>query len=239
VKREPLVLAFALVFPSLMAWLYFVVASPGADATHANPVMQWLYAAGKLVQFGLPVLWIVFIDPSSLRFTRPKTAGLRSGLVFGLLVASIAFAIYQFTLANSPLMDGVGQRIRAKLAEFDVDTPIRFLVLAGFLAGINSFLEEYYWRWFVFGRLRRWAPLVAAIPLSSLGFMGHHVIVLSVYFPERLLTAVLPFSLAIAVGGAAWAWIYYRAGSIIGPWLSHLIVDLAIMTIGYDLAFRQ
>jgi membrane protease YdiL (CAAX protease family) len=69
--------------------------------------------------------------------------------------------------------------------------------------------------------------------------MSHHVIVLSVYFPGRFWSAVVPFSLAIALGGAAWAWIYHKSGSLIGPWISHLIVDVAVMAIGYDLAFRQ
>ncbi len=69
--------------------------------------------------------------------------------------------------------------------------------------------------------------------------MGHHVIVLWVYFPGRFAAAVVPFSLAIAFGGAVWAWLYHRTGSLLGPWLSHAIVDFAVMAIGYDLAFRR
>ena len=45
------------------------------------------------------------------------------------------------------------------------------------------------------------------------------------------------FSLAIAIGGAAWAWLYHRSGSLVGPWLSHLLVDAAIFVIGYHLVF--
>src|SRR5262249_47344598 len=86
-----------------------------------------------------------------------------------------------------------------------------------------------------FGRLQRVLPLIAAIVTSSLGFMAHHVVVLSVYFPGQFLTAVMPFSLGVAVGGAVWAWLYHHTNSLAATWLSHVLVDAAIMAVGYDL----
>lgn len=43
------------------------------------------------------------------------------------------------------------------------------------------------------------------------------------------------FSVSVAVGGVFWAWLYDRSGSLLGPWLSHLLVDAAIFTVGYGL----
>jgi membrane protease YdiL (CAAX protease family) len=251
VKREPLVLAFALAFPVIMAWLYFVVASPPSDMTSApNRWMQALYLLGKIVQFGAPMAWLAFADrsalqtlsPPGLRGDKPIDAtyvhGIRWGVAVGLLFSALAFLV--FMLVNrSELLLGVPWQIRAKLAQFSVLTPLRFAMLGAFLAIVNSGLEEYYWRWFVFGRLLKYLPIGLAVVLSSLGFMAHHVIVLWVYFPDRFLGAVVPFSLAIAVGGAVWAWIYLKSGSIAGPWISHFFVDVAIMLIGYLLAFHQ
>jgi membrane protease YdiL (CAAX protease family) len=111
--------------------------------------------------------------------------------------------------------------------------------MAAFIAVAHAALEEYYWRWFVFGRLRRHLAVGAAAVLSGLAFMGHHVLVLAVYFPGRFWGAAVPLSLAIAVGGVVWAWLYHRSGSLLGPWLSHVLVDAAIMLIGYDLMFRR
>jgi membrane protease YdiL (CAAX protease family) len=48
---------------------------------------------------------------------------------------------------------------------------------------------------------------------------------------------VLPFSLAVGAGGAVWSWLYHRTGSIYSPWISHLIIDAAIMAVGYDLLY--
>jgi membrane protease YdiL (CAAX protease family) len=240
VKREPLVLAFALAFPTAMAWFYFVAASPTADSLPApNAAMRLLYASGKVIQFGLPVLWVALVDFASFRSWKLTWRGFVFGIVLGVLVALFAVVMYLYLLNQTQVFSGVGDRIRSKLGEFGLTTPLGYAALATFLSIVNSFLEEYYWRWFVFGRLRKYMPLAAAIAVSSLGFMAHHVIVLSVYFPGRFVAAVVPFSLAIALGGAVWAWLYHRTGSILAPWVSHLIVDLAVMTIGYDLAFHK
>lgn len=239
-KREPLVLAFALLFPSFMAWLYFVVASPASsDSAAANSTMQALYAAGKVIQFGLPVVWVALFDRSAFRIGRLRPDGIRLGILFGLAVAVFAFALYTGVLRNSALLVDAPERLRSKLRDFGAATPLRYAALVAFLSVINAFLEEYYWRWFIFARLKKYLSLATAILISSLGFMSHHVIVLGVYFPGRFWTAVVPFSLAIALGGAVWAWIYQKSGSLIGPWISHLIVDVAVMAIGYDLAFHQ
>ena len=67
--------------------------------------------------------------------------------------------------------------------------------------------------------------------------MAHHVIVLGVWFPDHVWAGVVPFSLCVAGGGAVWAWLYERTGSVYGPWISHMIVDAAMFVVGYDLFF--
>jgi CAAX protease family protein len=240
VKREPLVLAVALLLPAATAWVYFVALSPAATAAPAaNPAMQAAYAAAKFLQFSLPVVWLKFADPAALRLRPPSLRGVPAGLAFGVAVAALAFGLYYAWLAELPLFHDAPARIRAKVGEFGMGTPGRYVVLASFIAVVHSLLEEYYWRWFVYGRLRRYVPMAVALVVSGLAFMGHHVIVLSVYFPGWFWPAVVPLSLCIALGGVVWAWLYERSGSLVGPWLSHLIVDAALMAIGYDLLFRR
>jgi hypothetical protein len=234
------VLAVAMVLPSAAAATYFVALSdPDTPDPQANPLMAAAYSGSKVLQFGLPVVWLALTDRAALRPGRLSFRGVGLGLAFGVAVATLAFGLYYGWLAESPLFAGVPARIRAKVGEFGAATPAGFLLLAGFLAIFHSLLEEYYWRWFVYGRLRRHVPLSAALLLAALAFMGHHIVVLGVYFPGWFWPAVLPFSLGIAVGGVVWAWLYERTGSLVGPWLSHLIVDAAVMAIGYDLVFHR
>ncbi len=110
-------------------------------------------------------------------------------------------------------------------------------MLAVFYSAIHSLLEEYYWRWFVFGQLSRICHIPMAIAVSSIGFAAHHVLVLGLYFgysgPAAMFT--LLFTMAIVIGGAFWAWLYRASNSLISSWLSHALIDAAIFAIGYTM----
>jgi len=267
-----LALLFAMTFPTVAAWSYFL--GLVGEGGGVNAQQQAAYVVGKIVQFTFPVVFLIFLgrrarrrgsqqrtyaehaplgkslptcegwnvsldngglDPRWLHLTRPRFSGLKPALIFGLLIAALMVGVYFGMLRDTSLLAQTPARLRHKLQEVGMDTPARYAVLAVFVVAAHSLLEEYYWRWFVFGGLRQFMPLVPAMVLSSLAFMAHHVVVLYVYLPGKFLTAVLPFSLAIAVGGAVWAFLYERSGSIWSPWLSHLVIDAGIFVIGWDL----
>ncbi len=243
-KRDWAALVFAMTFPSVMAWLYFVYLAPdhsGAGSTphSASLAVQVAYGGGKLLQFAFPLVFVWLFDRSQLRPAAPRPQGLALGVGFALVVSAAIFLAYYLGLRGELIRHGVPAKVASKLAQFHLNSPAGFVIMAIFIAVIHSLFEEYYWRWFVFGRLRRHVAVPAAVVISSLAFMAHHVIVLAVYLPgpRKFLTLVVPFSLGVAVGGAVWCWIYQRSGSIYGPWVSHLLIDSAIMAVGYDLLF--
>ncbi|MEM7315862.1 MAG: CPBP family intramembrane glutamic endopeptidase, partial [Planctomycetota bacterium] len=121
-----------------------------------------------------------------------------------------------------------------KVTQLGFATPIAFIGLSIFYVVLHSFLEEYYWRWFVFGGLRDHVSITAAILISSLGFMAHHVLVLARYFGWSNPTTYL-FSACVAIAGILWAWMYQRTGKLWAPWLSHAMADAAIFTVGFDM----
>ena len=229
-------LGLTMVFPSLLAWTEFV-ALAGGHGSGGNPLQQATLALGKIVQFSLPVVCFWLLERRCPRPGRPSLRGVPLGAAFGVLVAAGMFALYFGILRHSSVFGDTPAMVHRKLEEFGFDTPAAYWAFAGFLCVIHSLLEEYYWRWFVFGQLRRVAPAGAAILVSSFAFMAHHIIVLNVYFPGQFWTATLPFSLCVAGGGIIWAWLYDRSGSLLGPWLGHLLIDAAILVIGYDLVF--
>src|SRR5262249_31517644 len=166
--RDAYALAFAMVFPTVMAWTYFVAlaqSSEGPRRAEANPAIQAAYGLGKIVQFCFPVLYLRLSHPQSLRLGRPTWRGLRLGLGFGLLVALGILLLYRYVLTDTLISMGTRERVREKVEEFGAGTPGKFILLALFIAGAHSLLEEYYWRWFVFGGLRRLVPLVPAMLL--------------------------------------------------------------------------
>jgi CAAX protease family protein len=119
--------------------------------------------------------------------------------------------------------------------EFGLATPLGYLQLSFFICVLHSLFEEYYWRWFVVGTLSRYLSAAGAIALASAGFMLHHIVILGVYFPDRFWTLAIPFSICVGIGGAVWSWIYLRTGSLYAVWLSHAIIDAAVLLVGYDM----
>lgn len=219
--------AAALAFPTLATWLYFI-------ALAGSPAMRTAYGVTKLLQFSFPLVWVVLWQRRRMRLSGPAPADVGIGLALGLIVLAGMLALYYGFLKASPAMAQTPAQAAQKLAEFKIDAPLRFLGFAVFLSLLHSLLEEYYWRWFVFGQLSRGAPFFVAAIVSSLGFMAHHVLVIGEYFPGR--GAYVAFlSLCVAVGGFLWAWLYRRTGSLYGPWASHLVVDAGLMWLGYDL----
>jgi membrane protease YdiL (CAAX protease family) len=238
VKGTWAILLFALVWPTIGTSIYFVaLASSAGQAGGTNYWLLAFYISSKVLQFSLPLLWLVLWSRQDWRFEALRADGFGQGLAFGALVAATILGLYYGALRGTSYLEHTPAQLRAKLVDYGADEPTRFLALAVFISLAHSFLEEYYWRWFVYGELRRLVPIVAAMLVSSLAFTGHHVVVLVVYFPGRFFTAALPLSLGIAIGGVFWAWLYERTGSILATWVSHLFIDGAIMIVGFDLAF--
>ena len=234
-KARPIwtAIIFALVYPTALTWVYFI-----ALAGEPAAVQQTAYTVGKLIQFVFPLVWAWLYRRAAFGMPKPQLAGVLEGLVFGAAVGGGMLLAYHFWLKPADFFSAATEPILAKLTGIGLMTPAAFIVLGLFYSLAHSLLEEYYWRWFVFTRLAETTRLPTAITVSSLGFMAHHVLVIGFYFgwtaPETWL-----FSLAVAIGGAVWAWLYHRSRSLVGPWLSHLLVDAAIFAVGYDLVFNR
>ena len=227
-------LVFLLVFPLIQALLYFVVMADW------NPnVQKGTYTTTKIIMFVLPLVYMARFAKEPLRVRRFNSRGLLEGSLFGLGVLVAMCVMYYVWLKPIGLIGPgtpAGDAIWARVSAFGFSTPIHFIMFGAFVSLIHSGLEEYYWRWFTFGQLSRVAPKYAAIIVSGLGFMLHHIVIIGVYFgfddPATWL-----FSFAVGIGGMYWAWLYDRKDSIYAPWLSHAWIDLAIFIVGYDVLF--
>jgi len=224
------VLALTLLLPSVATYGYFVVFA-------GEPSMSLLYAATKVGQFALPAAWVLLVQRRRIGWARPSVGSLAAGAGFGLFAAGAALAAYFGYFRGSAELAAAPELVSAKVRDMGLTTPGRYFAFAFFLSLPHALLEEYYWRWFVYGESRRVMPFGWAIALSSLGFLAHHVIVI-----DQLLHAVwwltLLLSASVGIGGAVWACLYQRFGAIYSPWISHVIVDCVIMGIGYDLMAR-
>lgn len=219
--------------PTVLTWLYFVRLAEAPTA-----VQQGVYAAGKTLQFALPIAFITLVLRKRLRGNSLSRRGLVEGLVSGLVACLGAFALTALLEAQNPaLVAQAGARIGAKVTGLGIATLPRFVAVAIFYSLIHSALEEYYWRWFVYGQLRRFLRVRPAIWLGALAFMAHHVVLIG-FFTGWNWTESLSLAVLVGIGGGYWAWLYERSGSLIGPWAGHLLVDAVLFAVGWDLITR-
>ena len=230
-KYAPLVLGFAFFYPFVLTLFYFVVLANSAPALQKS-----VFAIGKMLQFLFPVVWVALVlrEPWLIRPFHKR--GVFEGIAFGTTVFLVMTALYHVVLKQpggylAPNSKAV-LMIQEKVGAFGIESLALFFVFGAFYSLIHSGLEEYYWRWFVFRRLKSAMNATTAVLVSSLGFTLHHILVLGVYFGYTD-----PFAwfcaFGVTVGGAYWAWNYHRFGSIWPAWISHGIIDIAIFTIGF------
>lgn len=214
-----LILVPMLLFQLLGASLYFV-ALPGYSGI--------LYPMTKILMIVWPLGWyLAGFRPAVFRGQKKHRVfyGLGSGILFSALIVGTFFLFESFFRSFVPTLQEVVQT-------FGI---LNLYILFGiFLSIFHSLFEEVYWRWFVFGGLRLLMTTTTATVVGSLAFSAHHVVILWQFFPPVL---ALLFGLTIAIAGAAWCLLYQKTNSLLTSWLSHILVDATILTIGYVLLF--
>ncbi len=195
-----------------------------------NPVVAGaVYYGSKLCFILLPLAWWRVVVRQRLAPARPRLAGMAAGVAFGLVSATTIVTLYFLLLAGRL----PAERLQSKAELFGASD--YYLAFAVFLAVANSAYEEYYWRWFVFGRLRDFTSVGVAAAASSVAFGLHHFVVVQVFFQSTGLALVA--TAGVVLGGVCWALIYHRWGNLWAPWLSHLVVDAALLVVGHDLLY--
>ena len=220
----------AVTLPFLSALVYFLLL---AGTLIANVI----YAATKVFILLWPFIVVVGIE----RVT-PRTKGVDwhkhfravpLGFLLGAIILITMVVLIEWTVMGD-YVRGHGQDILKKVEDFRITTRIHYLLFGGFMCGAHSLLEEYYWRWFVYGKLSQICGPGWAMFWASLAFASHHYVVLWKFFGWG---GCLFFGTTVGVGGALWCWLYRRQDSLFGAWTCHLLVDVAIFYIGYRLIF--
>jgi membrane protease YdiL (CAAX protease family) len=215
-----------MVVPCLGALCYFVWFKDSLTA-------RFLYGATKVFTLAWPVVATLAL----LRAPWPRLArtwlslcAAGEGALSGLVIMAVVLGAMQTPLrevvaAGTPAM-------RAKAEAFGILD--HYWAFALLLSTAHALLEEYYWRWFVFGRLRERLPVAGAHLLAAAAFASHHVVITGVYFGFGwgLLLGGM-----VGVGGAMWSVLYQRHGTLLGAWISHVGADLAILSVGHKLLF--
>jgi len=214
----------AMVVPFCGALVYFVLLDEGSGA-------RVVYGLTKVIILIWPLIAMVAIEKHKVNlkvidWARHLRAIWLGGLT-GLVMAGGIVGLYELTAIG----DYVGRYAEPLIRKArDLGIIEHYVLSAVWLSVMHSLLEEYYWRWYVFGRLDDALGGGGAYILASLSFAAHHYVILAKLFSG--LGAVV-FGTAVALGGLLWCWLFRRQKSLAGCWISHMLVDGAVMYIGY------
>ena len=190
-----------------------------------------IFAAMKVWAVVFPLAWTVKYNYQGLRLPKFTWQEVRAGLGWGILM--FAAIISAYFLIGQQIIDLTA--IRAKATEVGITSPSLYLAGCVYWSFINSLVEECTWRGFVVSRCKVLFPNAIAVILAALFFTTHHSIALYGYTHSWLI--VLLGSLGVFIAGIVWAWCYDRYQSIAPGYISHILADIAIAFVGYQLLF--
>ena len=111
-------------------------------------------------------------------------------------------------------------------------TKDNFLYVSLYISFVNSLLEEFFFRGFLFTNLKKSGPRNFAYCFSALTFALYHVAMMIGWFNIWLNLLVM---VGLATGGVIFNWLNEKQDCIYVSWLVHMFANFAINTIGFML----
>jgi len=195
-----------------------------------GPIGKTFFTIAKLWLLVFPAAWFLLVEKGRPSRSPIRQGGLVIGAVSGVVLAVlIVLGAWLFGVQNTDL-----EPLRAAVREMGLHTVVPYLAGALGWTFVNSLMEEYVYRWFIFRQCEMLMNGTAAVLAAAAIFTAHHVIAVSQYL-SPLFTVLA--SAGVFVGGLVWSWLFLRYRSIWPCWISHVLADIAVFGIGWWLLF--
>jgi membrane protease YdiL (CAAX protease family) len=177
--------------------------------------------------FIVPIIFIVYVRKESvtkeLHLKKPKKKELFTSLLFGLVlyVGTVGgYALLQFMFDAKQVIDG----LLVQGITFN-----NFIFVGLYLSFINSFLEEFFFRGYLYYNMQKKSETLAVLG-SSVLFSLYHVISMVLFFPWYTVIFVM---IGLSIVGMFLAYMNRFGTSFINSYIMHVFADLAIISIGF------
>ena len=186
-------------------------------------------SAIKIALFMLIPLIASRLDHSVLylQLLRPKKKGLLPAIALGIGIYVVILGGYFLV---SPFFDF--SQIAGALTDNAGVTKENFLYVSLYISFANSFLEEFFFRGFVFTNLKQHSGRKLAYIFSAVTFSLYHVAMMIGWFSPALFLLVM---VGLVIGGMIFNWLNEKLDTIYCSWLTHMFANFAINTIGFML----
>jgi len=156
-KADSLAVLFAMLCPTIVTLVYFQWLKDSGSS-----FQQIAYGIGKSLQFGFPIVWVLIWYRQKLKWSGQRNSKqIWLGVGFGFLVVAAMFAIYFLMIQPSEVAVDLTRMVKEKVGGMGLDSVWKYTGLGIFYALCHSFMEEYYWRWFVFDYLKKFTTNLA------------------------------------------------------------------------------
>ena len=193
------------------------------------------YGAGLIIRIVfhliIPIIAVSFFTKISLKnsFLLPLHLHNKKTTFFLAAVGSMA-AFIIICGALFIFNEMIDFNLIAQTLNYSVDKKTYVLVALAIVL-INPFLEEYFWRGFVFRVFDKywdgyWTGILFAL---------HHAIIIAGWFNWWQFFLVIIF---LSLVGIIFNWLYKKTQSIYSGWIIHIIADLIIVAIGWIYMFE-
>ena len=176
----------------------------------------------------IPFLYIKLIKKESisksLNFNKIDKNHMKLGILFGFISFAVILSTY-FILKSSLDMEGILNEMQTKSGI----TAKNFIFIGLYITFINSFLEEFFFRGFIFLNLYKLNMKKTSYIYSSLLFGLYHIGIFKNWFNPYLIALAL-FGL-ISVG-FIFDYLDTKSENFINSWLVHILADSSIILIG-------
>lgn len=176
----------------------------------------------------IPFIYIKFVKEESLleafKLKAFDKRRLLIGLGFGVLFFLTILVSYNI-LGYKIDFEAISIELQSKLKV----TPLNFIFVGIYITFGNSFLEEFFFRGFIFMNLHELGLRKLAYIYSSLLFALYHVIIFKTWFTAPIFLLAL---LGLASVGFIFNWMNTRSNNFLNSWIAHIFADTAIILIG-------
>jgi membrane protease YdiL (CAAX protease family) len=146
--------------------------------------------------------------------------GLFSGLIFFIILIAAYFILQSF-IDFKPIISELETKLKI--------TPLNFIFIGIYITLGNSFIEEYFFRGFVFLGIYNAGKPGAAYFYSSLLFAIYHIMIFRSWFSIPLFLLAI-FGLFLV--GILFNWMDTKSDNFVNSWIAHILADGAIILIG-------
>ncbi|EYE88618.1 CAAX amino terminal protease [Fervidicella metallireducens AeB] len=183
----------------------------------------------KVLLFTLvPILYIKFIKKKSLRealnLKKMDINNFKLGLLFGVVSFLIVFGAF-LILRNYIDLNSIASELQSK----SKITPGNFIFVGLYITIGNSFLEEFFFRGYIFLNLYEQGYKKTAYVFSAVLFGLYHIAIFKTWFNIELILLALSGLIGVAI---IFNWLNTKSNNFINSWIVHILADSAIILIG-------